>query len=280
LSGSIKLRLDGEKVKSIAALAGVLPIQLLHAESFRLLQAPPKIRRQFLDWAVFHVEPSFFMLWKKYYQLLKHRNALLRQSARYEQLKAWDISLIEVAGELDILRKRVFSAWLPLIEQVVLKLFPAKPVSITYSRGWDGEKGLEEVLEGAYFRDNAVQYTQYGPHRADLQIKVAGTPAQHRLSIGQQKMLISSLYIAQGLLLKANTGKSCLYLIDDLPAELDKDWFDIVVCGDVHKPQAVDGITKSVGIYCGAPMQHDMGDADSNRGFLLVKLREAIQEKT
>ena len=46
-------------------------------------------------------------------------------------------------------------------------------------------------------------------------------PAVEVLSRGQQKLVVSALKLAQGRLLEATTGRSCLYLIDDLPAELD-----------------------------------------------------------
>jgi DNA replication and repair protein RecF len=43
------------------------------------------------------------------------------------------------------------------------------------------------------------------------------------LSRGQLKLLICALKIAQGQLLEQEQGKRCVYLIDDLPAELDSD---------------------------------------------------------
>ena len=43
------------------------------------------------------------------------------------------------------------------------------------------------------------------------------------LSRGQQKILVSALKIAQGQLLGRTRGNHSIYLIDDLPAELDAD---------------------------------------------------------
>jgi DNA replication and repair protein RecF len=52
-----QIRIDGQNARSAAQLAEILPLQLINPDSFRLLEGAPKIRRQFLDWGVFHVEP-------------------------------------------------------------------------------------------------------------------------------------------------------------------------------------------------------------------------------
>lgn len=64
-------------------------------------------------------------------------------------------------------------------------------------------------------------FTQHGPQRADLRIRLGRRPAVEVLSRGQQKLVVSALKLAQGRLLEQSTGRSCLYLVDDLPAELD-----------------------------------------------------------
>jgi DNA replication and repair protein RecF len=66
-----------------------------------------------------------------------------------------------------------------------------------------------------------LAYTQFGPHRADLLIKLNGNPVHEVLSRGEQKLLTCALQLAQGILLKKITEKSCIYLFDDLFSELD-----------------------------------------------------------
>jgi DNA replication and repair protein RecF len=65
------------------------------------------------------------------------------------------------------------------------------------------------------------KHTLYGPHRADLSITIKGVPVKHFLSRGQQKLLICAMMIAQGKLLQQHANKGLIYLVDDLPAELD-----------------------------------------------------------
>lgn len=60
--GEFTIRIDGQNARSAAQLAEILPLQLINPDSFRLLEGAPKIRRQFLDWGVFHVEPASWPL--------------------------------------------------------------------------------------------------------------------------------------------------------------------------------------------------------------------------
>jgi DNA replication and repair protein RecF len=46
-------------------------------------------RRRFLDWGLFHVEPDFLSLWRRYSRALKQRNALLKQGGPSRMLDTW-----------------------------------------------------------------------------------------------------------------------------------------------------------------------------------------------
>ena len=69
--GEFQIRIDGQNARSAAQLAEILPLQLINPDSFRLLEGAPKIRRQFLDWGVFHVEPRFMSTWQRLQKALR-----------------------------------------------------------------------------------------------------------------------------------------------------------------------------------------------------------------
>mgnify|MGYP000509264271 FL=1 len=52
-------------------------------------------------------------------------------------------------------------------------------------------------------------------------IKVDGLVAAEVLSRGQTKLLVYALKLAQATHYRQRAGQSCLFLLDDLPAELD-----------------------------------------------------------
>ena len=50
---------------------------------------------------------------------------------------------------------------------------------------------------------------------------IDGIPVKHFLSRGQQKLLVCAMILAQGALLAKSVNKGLIYLVDDLPSELD-----------------------------------------------------------
>jgi DNA replication and repair protein RecF len=114
------------------------------------------------------------------------------------------------------------AALIPCFEKVLSELLAVDDLSLQYYRGWDRKRPLDEILEQGLERDKGLGFTHMGPQRADLRIRVKGVSAAEILSRGQQKLVVSALKVAQGQLLKQTSGRDCIYLIDDLPAELDR----------------------------------------------------------
>lgn len=227
----LELRLNGKRPARLSELVEALPLQLINPDAFRLLEGSPAGRREFLDWGVFHVKHEFLTGWKRTRRALKHRNALLRHgrmNTRMDanQLDAWEYELATWGEQVDRLRQDWFSAFLPFFEQTLEALMPLDGLSLHYARGWDKKRSLSDVLRAARITDEHMGFTQQGPQRADLRIRVNKKPAIEVLSRGQQKLVVSALKLAQGRLLESTSRlgtseRHCVYLIDDLPAELD-----------------------------------------------------------
>jgi DNA replication and repair protein RecF len=211
----------GNNSNTISELAKILPVQLVHPYSYYLLSGGPRTRRQFIDWGVFHVEPQFFSLWQIFQQVLKQRNAALQRQAPIQQIKIWDFKFIEFAVEITRMRERYLQLLTPLLTNLIEGLVNLNGLSISFYRGWDEFNTLESSLSRSFPRDLQLGYTQYGPQRADLLIKLHNNPVHEVLSRGEQKLLACALQLAQGLLLKKMINKSCIYLFDDLFSELD-----------------------------------------------------------
>jgi len=217
------IRVAGSNIKSASLLAANLPLQTITSDTFQLLEGVPQVRRQFLDWGVFHVEHHFHSCWKSAQRCLKQRNSLLRHDRMDEQqLALWTAELVRFADQLDKYRSEYFNKLIPIFESVLGRLVQLEGLELTYYRGWDATKTLADVYHANRHREIELGYTNSGPHRADLRLRYQSANAADMLSRGQQKLVVCALRLAQGYLLSEMTGRSCVYLIDDLPAELDK----------------------------------------------------------
>lgn len=214
------IKLNGEKINRLADLAIQLPVIAIHPESHQLISGGPKQRRQFIDWGLFHVEQSFHTSWQRYQKALKQRNAALRTHQPVNTFHIWDQQMIEAAAVIDRLRSEYVKSLQQLIGESHL-ILEEKKITIDYYRGWNREQELDDVLNQSLKTDLERGFTHAGPHRADLRFKINGLNAETAVSRGQQKTLVVLLRLLQAMLFNRATGKNCLILFDDLPAELD-----------------------------------------------------------
>ena len=220
-NGDVVIKIDGDKVPRLTTLLEYLPLQLITPESFTLLTGGPTMRRQFIDWGVFHTEQNFQPIWHKCKRLLKQRNSLLKRRANYREISYWDRELVQYAQQLTTLRNNYINSFNPLLQGIIERFLPAVTVTVSYSQGWDKKSDLSQLLEKNYPRDLALGYTSAGPHKADLRLRCNNMPVQDALSRGQLKLLVCALRIAQGIHLRTQVDKQTIYLVDDLSSELD-----------------------------------------------------------
>lgn len=221
--GEFSIRIDGQNARSTAQLAEILPLQLINPDSFRLLEGAPKIRRQFLDWGVFHVEPRFLATWQRLQKALRQRNSWLRHGTIDPASQAaWDRELCLASAEIDDFRRDYIKSLKPVFEQILNELIDLKGLTLSYYRGWDKDRDLMDVLASSLVRDQHLGHTQAGPQRADLRLRLGTHNAADILSRGQQKLVVCALRIAQGHLVSQARRGQCIYLVDDLPSELDE----------------------------------------------------------
>ncbi len=213
------MKCAGQEVSSITEIAKHLPVQVLHLLNYQLLQTSPEARRKLIDWGVFHVKHSFLSQWREFNQLLKQRNACLRQQRRPDAV--WDDLLVKASIHIHEMRREVCEGWFSHADPMIAELLELPDISLNYSPGWDIQESLESVFLNHINRDLQLGYTYAGPQRADLQIKTQNTPAQHVLSQGQQKRLVTGLQISQSIWVDEQNAREGVLLVDDLPAELD-----------------------------------------------------------
>lgn len=232
------LHLNSNKINSISSITNLVILGLITPESFNLLDAGPSIRRKFIDWGVFHVEPQFLSDWRSYKKILSSRNSLLNQySKKYkltkiitkdqrETLNCWQPQLVVLNDKLDNYRNKQID-YIESYFYDYLKSFSdvlSRDISLHYYQGWNKDLSYDEFLESRIGEDLNSGYTRYGTHRGELKIQYKNNLAKDILSRGQKKIVIICLILAQFkylINLDANRDHNIL-LLDDIDSELDK----------------------------------------------------------
>lgn len=220
-SGDVQLRIDQVKEKRFSALARLVPVQLMTPESIDLVLGGPKVRRQFIDWGVFHVEHSFYGDWVNFSKILKHRNSLLKMKRFHQEHQYWDKQFSEYGERVDGFRKAYLAEFIPVLRERLKAFLPMYTFDFSLRSGWEKGTSLSDALVKHRDQDLRYGHSTIGPHKAELKIVANGEDVRNLLSRGQLKLLVAALKLVQGEYLQLKTGVQCIFLVDDITAELD-----------------------------------------------------------
>lgn len=221
-ASATRLKLNGENLTVASRVARLMPVLTFNTESHLLLDGGPANRRALIDRLLFHVEQQYLDALKTYHRGLKQRNSLLRRRAPAQQLAAFEHQLSETAAGIDrgrhdcVAKVNDFLGDSPLCDGI-------GALTLEYRRGWPDNETLVQSLERGRLKDYETGNTSYGPHRAELRIRIDGMTAKSIVSRGQGKLIISAIISAQAQYLGQFAAEKPILLIDDLASELDRD---------------------------------------------------------
>jgi len=215
------VKLNTKRVKRLSTLARELPLHIVTPRSHEILESGSEYRRRFLEWGVFHVEHQYRRLSSRYHRVLSQRNAALKSQPQNHAL--WDRELDGLSVEMNRFRETYLLDLISYFQEDIAELLDSMEVEFEWKQGWDKDLTLLEVLQHNRSSDMKRGFTQHGPHRADFSIRLDGMPVKRWASRGQQKLIITALFLAQVRMIRDKAGKNPILLIDDLAAELDHD---------------------------------------------------------
>ena len=219
-SKQISCHINHQLTKKRSDLAHALPLQIIHPKSFELLDAGPQLRREFIDWGVFHDNENFVQNYSNFKVALLQRNALLK-SKQVQQIDVWNKELAYYGTIVNSFREIYLLKFKPIFIEVLNSFFNINNIDLKIFPGWDKSIELHQILNSNLEKDLRYGFTQFGPHRADFLLTIDNRLAKDIVSRGQLKLFVISLKLAQmQLLLNENINQGC-FLIDDFSAELD-----------------------------------------------------------
>lgn len=221
--GSFEGRIDGRPVRALSALFQAFPAVVFPADTGELIAGAGELRRRFVDWGLFHVEPDFLLTWRRYSRALRQRNLLLRQGQRSETEAAWREELAEHGLAVHRLRDAYIDALKPGLDSVAGWLMPeCGAPRLSHRPGWPADReSYREALERQSATDRRQGFTGIGPHRAGWQLTFEEIPNRDMYSRGQAKLASLLMLLAQIAHFTEVRGEAPVVGLDDALAELD-----------------------------------------------------------
>ena len=211
------------KVTPLAEHLAVLPVVAwTSAAEAEVLVGAPKARRRFLDRGVVGIRPPALEVLGRYREALRQKRGLLAGDGA--GIEIWNEMLAAYAADVIALRERYVELLRGELAQVITEAgLPFPPIEIRYrpspANGLEGQQAIADALDKIAERERRRQLPLLGPHRDELEILWGGYEIRRVASAGERKSLSLMLLAAHGRVLEG-VGRSPVYLLDDMDAEL------------------------------------------------------------
>lgn len=242
---SKRVLLNDQPVRQLSRFFGSLNAIVFAPDDIRMVKGGPEGRRKFLDRAIFNCEAGYLADIMAYEDVLKQRNALLKEShSNKTLLEVYDEQLADSGAKVLLRRLHWLRSYTPLFVEAFAAIFLGEDrdtplqAEIAYEQSWLGpvsdsllEMALDEdscrealrtALRASRGEDIRRKFTTRGPHRDDLSILLAGHSARQFASQGQQRALVLALKVAEVQLFEDRKGFRPILLLDDVSSELDR----------------------------------------------------------
>jgi len=236
-SAQKRIKVNGA-VRSLADLAGVVPVVLFLVDDLEIIRGEPARRRAFLDNDLAAMSRTYAWALRQYTRVVDQRNRLLKDirdgMGDAESLLPWNAQMAAFGGRLLEVRTR-FLADLnaetgPVYQGLTAS---AQQLSLTYRREWGDTAAtpttrdefaelLAAALEEVWPEEIRRGSSLVGPHRDDLLIRVDGRDIRLYGSQGEQRTGALALRVAEFALLNRLLGEPPVLLLDDILSELDR----------------------------------------------------------
>ena len=215
---------DGNKKARLSANLRI-PVVLFEPDDLQLLSGSPTRRRNFLDYFLSQIFPSFQLALTRYSKALKQRNNLLkRDNVSKDELFPWNLMLAEYGAEIISKRQDFLELLNSKIEEVYFEISGVKDeIKIDYLGEKVSKNEILAILSKNIERDKILGYTNFGPHKHDIQFIFNKKPAQNVASRGENRSLVLALKFIETDILSDLTSKRPIVLLDDVFSELDDD---------------------------------------------------------
>lgn len=219
-----RIKTDGNEIHDRKELIYSVPCISFSHEDMELVRGEPEYRRRFFDQTMTLYDSVFFDDLRRYKQVLRQRNAALKQNA-ISLLDVYDEKLAFLAVPLIKAREKVctsFSSIFPDIYRAVS--LEDRDIKIIYRPSWNTEMSEEDIIRKLREQrdtDLRMLTTTGGPHRDRFIISDENGNFVNGASTGQVRLVSLAMRSTQAAFFRQKTASDPLFLIDDVLLELD-----------------------------------------------------------
>ena len=242
-AGTRNAKLNGIDKPRASALIGAFCGVVFSPVHLSLIKDGPAERRRFIDAAICQIRPSYAMLLAGYNRILSQRNILLKDIPYHrelaETLDIWEEKLSVYGAQIVYERLKYTNSLKKYCSKIYSGIADGREkLDIEYNMSFAGKQQvkLEEVTDAlrkslydGRKADISVGYTNVGPHRDDIKVKVDGKSAKEFGSQGQQRSSVLALKLSEAAILKDKIGEKPVVLLDDVMSELDNSRQDYIL---------------------------------------------------
>jgi len=224
---------NSKQISKAPDIIGRFPVVLSTPSDHSITQGVPGERRKFTDSVISQASNTYLQILLDYNRTLRQRSSLLqriKETKNYalaDELEAWTEKLLQSGLEIIKHRLAFIKNFHPFVRSSYYRIMgeDEKP-KITYyflsdNLEDDIENRFKSLLDERHNDELRRATNLIGPHRDDFVFKLNGLNLKTYGSQGQHKTFQAVLRFAEFCYLKEVTGRSPLFLLDDVFGELD-----------------------------------------------------------
>jgi DNA replication and repair protein RecF len=229
-----RVTIDGVEATRIGDAIGRLGTVIFSPSDVGIVAGAPGERRRFLDIVLSLNVHGYVDALQRYRQVLRQRNALLREGRGGAAITAWDEALLEYGATVAAARATWVAAYADRYSEVYSAVGGGADAGMVYQPDVMAEQltardsvmhAFRARLERVALRERERRVTLAGPHRDDLSLVMTtadGTVDLRQFgSGGQLRTGAVALRMVEAETVRAARGFRPLLLLDDVFAELD-----------------------------------------------------------
>ncbi len=221
------IKIDGAGISRISELYQHVKVVYFSPDDINIVGGAPSFRRKFIDQAISQYSYRYIGLLRKFYRILKQRNALLKTEFDRKEKKTWDEQFVSSASQVINFRLEYLKEFTPILMKYYSHICEKNEelgICYKYSFPTSGKieddllDHLNEIEEQEIIQERSLA----GPHIDDLDFTINKHSARKFGSQGEKRSLAITARLVQANLIAQVGDDTPILIFDDVLSDLDK----------------------------------------------------------